>query len=67
MSRRRIYINGKPDWAENEPGFRGRVAGYGQGNLHSLTLIGGHLVQGDAGPVERQRQAEREFKARQRP
>ncbi len=29
MSRRRIYIDGKPEWAENEPGFRGRVAGYG--------------------------------------
>jgi hypothetical protein len=41
MSRRRIYVNGKPDRAENEPGFRGRVSGYGQGNLHAMTLIGG--------------------------
>jgi hypothetical protein len=40
MSRRRIYINGKPEWAENEPHFRARVSKYGQGNLHSMTLIG---------------------------
>jgi hypothetical protein len=57
MSRRRIYVNGKPDWAENEPGFRGRVSGYGQGNLHAMTLIGGAFVQGEPGEVEQHRRA----------
>jgi len=27
--RRRIYVNGKPDWSENEPGYTARVQGYG--------------------------------------
>ena len=66
MSRRRIYVNGKPEWAENEPHFRACVSGYGQGNLHSLTLIGGSLVQGDPGDVERHRREVAAYKRARR-
>lgn len=59
------YENGHRITVDDGPG-RGRVAGYGQGNLHSLTLIGGSLVQGDPGPVEREHQMQRDAMKRLR-
>ena len=49
--------------SENEPA-RGRVAGYGSSAHGHAMTISGALVQGDPGATERQRQAQREFKAR---
>jgi hypothetical protein len=57
--------DGKPDWLKEGPA-RARVSGYGQGNLHSLTLIGGSLVKGDPGEVERARKSQREYERRHR-
>ena len=57
------YLNGKPQYRDDGPG-RGRVAGYGQGNLHSLTLIGGSFVEGESG--DPRREANREAAQRYR-
>ena len=61
--RTRIYVNGQPTWSESEPA-RARVAGYGSSLISHAITIGGSFVQGGPGKVERQRKAEREFKAR---
>ena len=43
---------------------RARVSGYGSSAHGHAMTISGALVQGDPGATERQRQAQREFKAR---
>lgn len=58
------YSNGRRNVVDEGPA-RARVSGYGQGNTHDLTLIGS-LVQGESGEVEQKRQAQREYKQRQR-
>jgi hypothetical protein len=61
MSQLRIMRDGKPDWLKEGPA-RARVSKYGQGNLHSLTLIGGSLVKGDPDPIEQNRRTSKEWR-----
>lgn len=48
------YRDGKRIVVEEGPA-RARIAGYGHGNTHDLTLIGS-FVSGDHGPAEKHRQ-----------
>ena len=57
------YIEGRPEWSANEPA-RARVSGYGTSTSSHALTISGTLVVGGPGKIERQRKAEREFKAR---
>lgn len=51
------YRDGKPQWSENDPHARGRVAGYGTGGSHALTAL---VAATDAEPVaERKPRQER--------
>ncbi len=59
------YSNGHRITVEEGPA-RARVSGYGQGNVHDLTLIGGAFVQGDPGEVERARKSQAEYARRHR-
>lgn len=57
------YRDGKAVYFDEGPS-RGRVSKYGQGNLHSLTLIGGDLVTGEPGAAEKHRQQVAAHKAK---
>lgn len=59
------YSNGKRIVQIEEPA-RARVSGYGHGNTHDVTLIGGAHVQGVPGSAEKARKAQREYIRRHR-
>jgi hypothetical protein len=58
------YRDGRRIVVDDGPA-RGRVAGYGQGNVHDLTLIGS-FVQGEPGEAEKHRQQVAAWKASKR-
>lgn len=60
----RYDANRRPVWSENEPA-RARVSGYGQGNTHDLTLIGGSHIQGESSR-DRELRMQREAMRKQR-
>lgn len=63
MSHRRIYVDGKPAWSENEPGYRARVSGQRSGGM---VFIGGEIITGGPGQVDRDRATGRKAKAKRK-